>query len=312
MKKFIIRLISFLFIAIFFYILVLLAWNRFGFKKIKSNLNYRVAQGGHLFTRLREVENFGEIDVLVVGSSHAYRGFDPRVFQRNNLKMFNLGSSAQSPIQSELLLKRYLGKLKPKLVVMEVFPGSLTSDGIESSLDLISNSISLDYLTFNLVVKNQNLKVWNTYIVSLIYQLFDLNDNLVEGEKKGFDTYISGGYVENKSLNQNLCENSVSFNSFNDEQLAAINRIEQYLLNEDIKLLFVSAPVTQTFFHLHPEYEAFYKYFNNKGNYLDYSQLKVFKEKYHFIDCDHLNAYGTVQFNELLMNSVISLFNKHD
>src|SRR5438477_3987320 len=62
---------------------------------------------GHTLQRLREVESVGSVDILFIGSSHAYRGFDPRLFAETGLTSFNLGSKAQSPLNSYFLLKHY-------------------------------------------------------------------------------------------------------------------------------------------------------------------------------------------------------------
>ena len=141
MKLFIKRLFFFTVVTILAYILILLLFSKLD--KLTSmfspNLNYRVAKGGHLYTRLKDIEHYSHVELLVIGSSHAYRGFDPRIFKKKGVEIFNLGSSAQTPIQTEILIKRYLDKLNPKVVLFEVYPGSLTSDGVESSLDLVSN-----------------------------------------------------------------------------------------------------------------------------------------------------------------------------
>ena len=82
----------------------------------------------------RKIKN---VDVLFLGSSHAYRGFDPRIFRKRGYSSFNLGSSAQTPSQTKVWLKRYLKHLNPKIVIYEVYPGTFSSDGIEASLDLV-------------------------------------------------------------------------------------------------------------------------------------------------------------------------------
>ena len=95
-----------------------------------------------MLTRLNEVKNIKNIDILFLGSSHTYRGFDTRVFKKNGYNSFNLGSSSQSPIQTLTLTKRYLNQLNPKLIVYEVYPTTFTIDGIESSLDIIVMVVS--------------------------------------------------------------------------------------------------------------------------------------------------------------------------
>ena len=89
--------------------------------------------------------------------------FDVRIFNSHGYNSFNLGSSAQTPIQSEQLLRKYLSKLKPKLLVFEINPSSLTSDGLESTIDIICNS-HLDMNTIQMAFETKSLKVINTLL----------------------------------------------------------------------------------------------------------------------------------------------------
>lgn len=83
---------------------------------LKLNLNYRIGSYGHMFTRINEVKQLdSNVDILFLGSSHSYRGFDPRNFK--DKKTFNLGSSSQTPIQTKILLERYLDNINPKTVI---------------------------------------------------------------------------------------------------------------------------------------------------------------------------------------------------
>ena len=71
---------------------------------LNNNLIYK-QRGGHLHSRLLEINKHQNVDVLFLGSSHAYRGFDTRIFKESGIASFNLGSSSQAPVQSLLLLK---------------------------------------------------------------------------------------------------------------------------------------------------------------------------------------------------------------
>lgn len=304
MSKFILRIFCFFIIGITSYIILLLSWNELDVTRIESNLNYRIAAGGHLFTRLREVDGFGKVDIVVLGSSHAYRSFDPRFFKLKGYRMFNLGSSGQSPIQSELLLNRYIDELNPKLVIFEVFPNSIISDGVEASLDLISNSKSNDWTTFKLFLDSKNIKVLNTLIVAKIHELLGFKNILTEPLNKENDKYITGGYVENFSLNSGYFQIHEMSTALNNFQLQSLNRIEHLLDKKRIKLLYVTAPVTRKYFDLHPGYSVFYDYFKSKSNYYDFTILNNLNDSVNFIDCDHLNQSGTSLFNEKLFSQI--------
>ena len=94
--------------------------------------------------RFREAEEIAEtvdaVDVVVFGSSHAYRGFDPRIFSEAQLRLVNLGSTNQTPLNSRYLVERYVPKLRPKLVLFEVYYATLAGDGFEAGRDLVINT----------------------------------------------------------------------------------------------------------------------------------------------------------------------------
>ena len=119
MKKFLHTFVFFVGFAVLFYIVALLLAPQ----SLKKNLLYTRGGNGHLYSRIQELRTKKPVEILFLGSSHAYRGFDTRIFDAAGLKSFNLGSSAQSPMQTYVLASKYLSTLKPRLVVYEVNPG---------------------------------------------------------------------------------------------------------------------------------------------------------------------------------------------
>ena len=113
MAKFIKSILWFTPYSLAIYLLLLVFWGELTPPLLKKNLNYKKGSYGHLYSRIRELKKTHDVDILFLGSSHTYRGFDPRIFARHGFHTFNLGSSSQSPIQTEILLKRYLDKLNP-------------------------------------------------------------------------------------------------------------------------------------------------------------------------------------------------------
>src|SRR5690554_449999 len=160
MKKFIIHLLSFSVFALFFYVIGLALWSWIMPNYMAKNVRNCIGCYGHLNTRIKEIPNYKDIDILILGSSHAYRGFDTRVFKKHGINAFNLGSSAQSPIQTYILLNQYLDELNPKLVVLEVYAGVLELDGVESSLDLAANN-KMDKYYYQTLKDIRNLQTYN-------------------------------------------------------------------------------------------------------------------------------------------------------
>src|SRR5690606_10648065 len=149
--------------VLIFYVVILSFWSWKMPDFMAKNVRNCIGCYGHLNTRVKEIPNYKNVDILILGSSHAYRGFDTRIFKRNGIKAFNLGSSSQSPIQSHVLLSQYLDDLNPKLIVLEVYVGTLEIDGVESSLDLAANN-KMDWNYIKTLPDLKNIKSINSAI----------------------------------------------------------------------------------------------------------------------------------------------------
>ena len=116
MKRFLSAILFFIPFCFFIY-WFLLIFLVDGLKVELRKVNYRLGAYGHMHSRIREIPEFKNIDILFLGASNAYRGLDTRIFEKNGWKSFNLGSSSQTPLQTFILLDRYLDHLNPKVVV---------------------------------------------------------------------------------------------------------------------------------------------------------------------------------------------------
>ena len=314
MKKFIISLFKFFVYLSIFYCILLIFWGRFAPSDLRPNINFIYKSYGHTNTRLHEVEEFKNIDILFIGSSHAYRGFDTRIFNEAGIKTFNLGSSAQTPLQTEILLKRYLDALNPKIILFEVFPGVFCSDGIESTLDIISNDEN-DFESIKLALKQNNLKIYNTLFYSYFHSIYrKLNNekyNYIEDVKKGEDTYIEGGYVEKKLKLFKYINHKKIKGKFNEQQFYALERIIEFVNKRNIKLIFIQAPSTSSIYNAQINNFEFDQRISKYGIYYNYNLISKLSDSLHFYDANHLNQNGVQIFDNDVIEFLIknNLFN---
>ena len=107
-------------ITVIYYAIIYLLFH-FQFQKtpyIKYVQNSVLLDKG-IFQRTRsEIDTIKNVDIIFLGSSHAYRAFDPDIFQNHGFSSFNLGSSSQSPLNSYFLMKKYIQKCNT--VIMEL------------------------------------------------------------------------------------------------------------------------------------------------------------------------------------------------
>ncbi|HAX95886.1 MAG TPA: hypothetical protein DCY35_05115 [Prolixibacteraceae bacterium] len=303
------KILQFLLFASIMYVIFLIMWGEILPDGLKKNLNYRIGSYGHMYTRIRDIQNYRDVDILFIGSSHAYRGFDGRIFEEYGFTTFNLGSSSQTPVQSLLLLNRYLDGLNPGMIVMEVYPSSFSSDGVESSLDLIANDrIGPD--TLQLALIQNNVKVYNTLIFGLYRQVLNRNDKYSENNIKDDDTYISGGYVE-KKLKHNNINNTDSGKQITWKprayQLDAFREIIRLADERDIPLILVQAPVTSYKYNEYTNNDEIDRFFADYADhYINFNLLLDLSDQMHFYDEQHMNQEGVRIFNLAFINMLLN------
>ena len=260
-------------------------------------------QAGHLYSRINEIPNFPKVEVLFIGSSHAYRGFDTRIFAKNKISSFNLGSSSQSPIQSLYLLEEYLDDIECEKVVLEVSPIAFSSDGIESTLDIISND-KTNWKILKMGIEARHLKVFNTLIFSNVRQLLNLDNAFIEEKTIGKDTYISGGFVERQK--QDFKQSANTFYEIKQKQVIAFEKIVELTKAKGIQLILVQAPVTSAEYATYKSKDAFDSMMANASEYYNFNTLLTLEDSLHFYDSHHLNQTGVERFNTKLIEILVN------
>lgn len=305
MKKFLIRFVLFIFFASVTYGVGVFIWKEIGYSRFKGNINYRIGAYGNMYTRVREIPSFQNVDVLFLGSSHAYRGFDVRIFESAGLTCFNLGSSAQTPIQTHVLLSRYLDLLNPKIVVYEVYPKTFCLDGVESSADIIANDVN-DWNSLSMLWETKNVKVLNTLVYAFTCDLMGLNKDFKEPwiKEGNEDMYVSGGYVEKKVLFNNPTEYSDNHWTFNPSQIAKFELILEVLKSKSIQTYLVFNPITTPYYASFDNKNEFDSLMSGYGDYYNFNGVIDLDDSLHFYDNNHMNQYGVHIFNKELIKLI--------
>jgi hypothetical protein len=266
------------------------------------NLNYRLGSKGHSYSRFKEAKNVESVDLLILGSSHALRGFDPRIFAEAGFTTFNLGSSSQTPIQTLTILHRYLDKINPSFVIYEVYPETFEKDGVESALDIIANDRN-DYHSLLMSLKVNHIKVYNTLMYAVMRDALKMNTSFNEPEikKKEKDRYIPGGYVEREIEYFKPYLQPVHTIDVKNQQLNAFNQILSILRDKKINFFLVYAPITKSNYLSYSNSAEYDSLMNISGNYFNFNELLDLNDSIHFYDGDHLNQLGVNIFNKSLI-----------
>lgn len=268
----------------------------------KPFLRYRRCGGGHLFTRLDEARKTKGVDILFLGTSHAYRGFDTRIFADSGYRSFNFGSSIQTALQTELLMEKYLDSIRPKQVIFDVNPAIFGNDGSESAADIISND-HVDWRTVKMALEVNSYKVYNTLLYAAYRQATGRGGELKESPYYLHDRYITGGYVETK-LSRNLPNNEpftpVAY-QFYDHQMEAFDNILRMLKARKIPYVLVQSPITKAAFASKTNNRYVDSLIAAKGRYYNFNLRLAMDDTYDFFDDDHLSQRGVEKFNAALI-----------
>lgn len=263
---------------------------------------------GQALRKFREIEEAGQVDLLFLGSSHCYRGFDPRIFAAAGYRSYNLGSTSQTPLNSYYVLKHYFPKMHPKLVVFEIYPLLLSMDGIESFYDLVSNlPPSGELLEMAVALKNPQAlhALVNTLLTRMKRPLAS-----VQQKEIGNETYISGGYCETKFTNhQDAFNTKTSRIELNQSQLSYLRKIIRYVREQQADILLVTQPLPAEYLKAAGNFAEVTATVakiaeEEKVRYLDYNKRMSLDSSSDFYDDDHLTVAGVHKYNALLVKDL--------
>ncbi|OYT11310.1 MAG: hypothetical protein B6I18_04625 [Bacteroidetes bacterium 4572_112] len=299
-KRLTLNIAIFLPFAIIIYFAMVIIAAHFPESFMKQNLKYIPGPMGDMFYRTNEARITKDVDILFLGSSHAYRGFDTRIFKIKGYKTFNLGSSSQTPLQTNVLLNRYLEQLNPKLVIFEVSPLIMNSDGIESTLDLIKNDKN-DIYTFTNLIDFSNASTFNTAIYGFYMDLFKNYKPITDSIRLSNDLYISGGFVQRDMSYYKAEIIDKQAININPIQIDMLDKIIERLKKKDIKLILLQTPITKSLYNSYTDIYKFDSIMNSKAEYYNFNKIVDLNDSIHFYDSDHMNQNGVEVFDKEIM-----------
>lgn len=276
----------------------------------EENLKYRLGTYGHTYTRLKEVKETKNVDILFVGSSHVYHSFDPRILEKEGITSFLLSSNSQIPSISEYLLNRYLDSLNPKMLAYEVCPYVMSLDGVEGSVEIISDE-TIDFKMILFVIGQNHLTVYNTFLYAYL-------KNLLFREKKYFheplitkgistglafeNHYIKGGYVERAlPYFSHPPFEKVKWIK-NPTNIESLKRVIKLVKDRKIELLLFQSPVPSQYYNSYINNDEFDQEMSELNSYINFNETLKFNDSLHFFDYHHLNKAGVEVFNHQIID----------
>lgn len=273
--------------------------------------NYLETGGyGHTLERFRDLQNYSDIDLLFIGSSHCYRSFDPRIFASSGLISFNMGSTSQSPLNTFYLLSKYLNDLNPQLVVYEAYFPIFEGNGLESFYDLLANvPLSTEVAKMGLATRHPHAV--NAMIARFLSFPEKRSGDRRQKEVPG-DQYVSGGFVSSRLVLTDSLFGEPRFLDIEKTQLSYLKKVIRLVRESGSDIMLVVAPMPDEWLANMMNYGEVSDKIQSIADkmsvpYYDFNRIMKLDTYRHFSDTDHLNASGVEVFNCVLIDTLSSI-----
>jgi hypothetical protein len=271
----------------------------FGRPAIYRTNDYYKWHGGQAVLLWQDFDPKQHYDVLVLGSSHAYRGYDPAHFAEHGLHMFNMGSTAQTPMNSYQLLKAYGTKAHTDAVVLDIYDNTMDVVGMESASDLLL-AMPDNAVIYGMLAGTKDIRAVNLAALRILGG--GIRPLWVD------TTYVGDGYARTTdSLKSKVRYDPGRPLKVRHDQLAYLAKIIALCKERGIRLALTT--------HFYPSGSSPQRHAPFKAQmdslltgtgvpYFDFSYDHHVSDHDHFFDANHLNAAGVRIFNERLLDSL--------
>lgn len=309
MKRFLLRLLGFTCLATCGYFPLLFFFGCHIPRSPNINLLFTFLEGyteTHL--TLQDAMRAGDVDLLVLGSSHALRGYDPRIFRSANIRTFSLGTTSQTPLQTEMLVNKYLDTLHPRRILVDVAPWLFAKDGVESAVDIVQNT-AMDRNMVRMAFQIDNLRLYNSMIYFELRQFLGMNKRIPAVRADTVGRYIGYGYVETTRPFLHVSSLTRTRDIISPAQRGAFDRILSVFKTRGIPYVLVQAPITRDFYDKSINMDEIDSFFASRGTYYNFNKLLHLPDSMFFDDV-HLNQKGVEVFDKKLLQVVYHRENK--
>jgi hypothetical protein len=272
---------------------------------IYNTQDYYFNKGGNTYRTLHDFNSGQKYDAIVIGGSHVYRGYDPRIFGKHGLQLYNLGTSNQTIINSYFICKEYLRPNTARLVILDIYDEGFLENGLEfeSALNLIPNLRESDLIPLEMSFALYDFRLLNTYLLRLLNK-HKPPINLSEKQ------YVYNGYCERKDSIKEPISMDIIPDKVEGIKCYYLEKFLQRLKDLNIPVIAVNYPNPWPYYK--PRHQYFFSQIvpilkKNKVPVLDYAYSLPMDPKNHFYDYTHLNQAGVCIFNEQLLKDIKGL-----
>lgn len=290
--------------------------------------------------RMREFYEQENIDILFMGTSHSYRGFNPKVIDSElGVNSFYLGSASQPIDVTYLLIQEAVENYNINHIYVDL-SYNVADVQLTKITDLTATYAVTDYMKpsmkkYLFLLKKADASAYaNTFLTARrewegLFHLSDICSLIQKKMQKEYreyedipinnHVYVGKGFVtteievqegtywyddEKRKLDMEKIKSS--------EWADNIESIIDYCAERDIALTFVSVPISSYQMMKCGNYDEWIHYVKNTlaGSGTEYIDFNLMKENYwedtslYFYDDNHLNLQGATKFSELFCSYV--------
>jgi len=313
-------------------------------------LRYISVDDSGSYTRIAMHEFYEQdnIDVLFMGASHCYRGFDTNITDELlRCNTFNLGSSAQTIDVTYLLMQEAISNYDIKHIYVDL-SYNMSTVTMEGQSSLIDTYIITDYMkpslrkNLFLLKKSSSDNYANTFLVARrnwenIFNLKHLKKVINRKQTpeytnfcyvdNGVERYAGKGFVESDlqitdgSFKHSFEKENFSISKVNEDWIDIVKKMINYCDTHNVELTLISVPISSYRLSCYGDYDTYIglieQIISETGVEVDYIDFNLLKEEYwadtslYFKDYSHLNTIGAKKFSELFclyVNNEISYY----
>ncbi len=259
------------------------------------------------------------IDIVFLGSSHAYRSFDPFYFEdQTGKKTFNFGTSGQNPISTFYVLNEIVRKkFQPQIVVIEGYWPTIQGKDFDfTSTNYLYQVMEPSFVKVNLWKDGFSFSD-KVKLISHAFTFRDYFKNIFwKPDLSKTGEYKGRGYVSTKKVvSLDELENSsiqhIKNIAFNQYRIHYFEKIIAFAKAHGFKTILVVAPIPRSIFlKIEPQYFAVSSLYNSISKkydieYIDYNLINKHKNfilDSNFSDDNHLNESGVIKMNQHFYN----------
>ncbi len=310
MNKFVKYIICLLLLSCLLYFSVLMGGVLLhGYYNRIPNLRTYTGDLSHSLIRFKQADTLYKTDILIVGSSKAYMGYNPEIFSKSGFRVFNMGSSNQTPFNTYFILKHYLPRLNPDLVIMDIFYETFDNRYLaEGTTDIITNCKVTGW-TAEMAIKTMNMNVWNSFLMHCLKNVFFGMENDSQREFENI-SYYKNGFVGNNTTrpaDTAIFRPALSY-AIDDEQMNYLEKTIRLCKERHVKIILVTSPQSRYYAENEKTRHIFHKGIKRiitkySVDYYDFTNMKI-DERIDFADSHHLTPAGVEKYNNQVIKYI--------